>query len=65
MRYGLDLRSIQLGLSDADGEDPLTVNSVFSKSLETVKGVGKKTFEVYNQLGVNSLGSLCFISLQT
>lgn len=47
-----------MGLSDAGGEDRLTVNSVFSESLDTVKGVGKKTFEVYNQLGVNSLGSL-------
>ena len=57
VRNGLDLRSTELSLSDIGGYDR-NVNSVFSESLGTVKGVGKKTLEVYNPVGVNSLGSL-------
>ena len=58
IRSGLDLRSTDLRLCDVGDDDKLVMNSVFSESLETVKGVGKKTLEVYNQLGIQSLGSL-------
>jgi ATP-dependent DNA helicase RecG len=57
VRSGLDLR---LQGSYVDGVEMMVggTQSVFSEPLHKVKGVGKKTVEVYDQLGIQKLGDL-------